>query len=131
MRPVEEERARRQWVQDDMLLYRCFMKVKERGCAVKERISKMSQGLSLRFCIFGTKTRRIGLALAKNHYLYTCQELMMMRRLLLELTTLLGPGTLISFQKKISGGAKKNGGQGDVVVVGFTSHRLRLDEEDL
>ncbi|CAF2152965.1 unnamed protein product [Brassica rapa] len=48
-----------------------------------------------------------------------------------------GPGTLISFQellwqKKISGGAvKKNGGQGDVVVVGFTSHSLRLDEEDL
>ncbi|CAN6990415.1 unnamed protein product [Brassica rapa subsp. trilocularis] len=30
-----------------------------------------------------------------------------------------GPGTLISFQKKISGGAvKKNGGQGDVVVRG-------------
>lgn len=35
------------------------------------------------------------------------------------------------FQKKISGGVKKNGGQGDVVVVGFTSHRFRLDEEDL
>lgn len=36
------------------------------------------------------------------------------------------------WQKKISGGAvKKNGGQGDVVVVGFTSHSLRLDEEDL
>ena len=34
-------------------------------------------------------------------------------------------------QKKISGGVKKNGGQGDVVVVGFTSHRFRLDEEDL
>ena len=44
MRPVEEERARREWLQDDMLLYRGFMKVKERGCAVKERISKMSQG---------------------------------------------------------------------------------------
>lgn len=58
MRPVEEERARRQWLQDDMLLYIGFMKVKERGCAVKERISKMSQGLSLRFCVFGTKTRR-------------------------------------------------------------------------
>ncbi|KAL0653075.1 hypothetical protein Bca4012_095766 [Brassica carinata] len=50
-----------------------------------------------------------------------------------------GPGTLISFQvrgvvvaEEISGGAvKKNGGQGDVVVVGFTSHSLRLDEEDL
>nr|VDD32268.1 unnamed protein product [Brassica oleracea] len=31
-------------------------------------------------------------------------------------------------QKKISGGVKKNGGQGDVVVVGFTSHRFRLEE---
>ncbi|KAF2537414.1 hypothetical protein F2Q68_00021824 [Brassica cretica] len=31
-------------------------------------------------------------------------------------------------QKKISGGVKKNGGQGEVVVVGFTSHRFRLEE---
>lgn len=42
-----------------------------------------------------------------------------------------GPGTLISFQKISGGAVKKNGGQGDVVVVGFTSHSLRLDEEDL
>ncbi|CAN6924774.1 unnamed protein product [Brassica oleracea var. botrytis] len=74
MRPVEEERARRQWLQDDMLLYRGFMKVKERRCAVKERIKEL-------LC-----------------------------------------------QKKISGGVKKNVGQGDVVVVGFTSHRFRLEE---
>ncbi|CAN6870077.1 unnamed protein product [Brassica oleracea] len=74
MRLVEEERARRHWLQDDMLLYRGFMKVKERGCAVKERIKEL-------LC-----------------------------------------------QKKISGGVKKNGGQGDVVVVGFTSHRFRLEE---
>nr|VDD11022.1 unnamed protein product [Brassica oleracea] len=31
-------------------------------------------------------------------------------------------------EKKISGGVKKNGGQGDVVVVGFMSHRFRLEE---
>ncbi|KAF3497546.1 hypothetical protein DY000_02056737 [Brassica cretica] len=46
-----------------------------------------------------------------------------------------GPGTIIRVvvAEEISGGAvKKNGGQGDVVVVGFTSHySLRLDEEDL
>lgn len=36
------------------------------------------------------------------------------------------------WQKKIGGGAvKKSGGKGDVVVVGFTSHSLRLEEEDL
>ncbi|CDY37651.1 BnaC04g29930D [Brassica napus] len=72
MRPVEEERARRQWLQDDMLLYIGFMKVKERGCTVKEH------------------------------------ELLC--------------------EKKISGGVIKNGGQGDVVVVGFMSHRFRLEE---
>ncbi|KAL0836752.1 hypothetical protein Bca101_088642 [Brassica carinata] len=102
MRPMEEERARRQWLQDDMLLYRGFMKVKERRCAVKERISKMSQGLSLR----QVKT-------------FVVIELMMMRT---------WNTYQFSGEKNISGGVKKNGGQGDVVVVGFTSHRFRLEE---
>ncbi|KAF2586761.1 hypothetical protein F2Q70_00036575 [Brassica cretica] len=109
MRPVEEERARRQWLQDDTLLYRGFMKVKERRCAVKERISKMSQGLSLSLLSRQVKTFVVIVCVYVDRN--TLEELLC--------------------QKKISGGVKKNGGQGDVVVVGFTSHRFRLEEEDL
>ncbi|KAF2586759.1 hypothetical protein F2Q70_00036577 [Brassica cretica] len=106
MRPVEEERARRQWLQDDTLLYRGFMKVKERRCAVKERISKMSQGLSLSLLSRQVKTFVVIVCVYVDRN--TLEELLC--------------------QKKISGGVKKNGGQGDVVVVGFTSHRFRLEE---
>ncbi|KAF3501650.1 hypothetical protein F2Q69_00043817 [Brassica cretica] len=89
-RTLDDER---QWLQDDMLLYRGFVKVKERGCAVKEGAYDDEE----------VTARAYDLAETWNTYQY-------------------------SGEKKISGGVKNNGGQGDVVVVGFTSHRLRLEE---
>ncbi|KAF3532195.1 hypothetical protein DY000_02041646 [Brassica cretica] len=152
MRPVEEERARRQWLQDDMLLNRGFMKVKEKRCAVKERIKEL---LCQKKISHYKKTRRIPTEVptdinvvgrlgritdqfpTKSKNLKSSE---FRRPFLTEFRRnkkVVGSSDEIPTnfffptkrcRRTVSGGVKKNGGQGDVVVVGFTSHRFRLEE---